>query len=400
MILLQYLEDNPDLPTLSSRTVQTQLKRAFDCLPISILVLGWNVPARLIQVCADETARAGAQLYYWYPLFTGRAGLILEPEWWTVGLGGERLPGFRNLPEFTFFCPNNEAAAELTLEHFLHAIQDGPYQGVFLDRIRYPSPATDPSSLLACFCADCQRAARIEGFDLEDTRCKIKGLLARRGLQRAVIHQLLDPSLPLESLPDLVFLSNFLDFRAHNVTRFVQTAAEIARREGLAVGLDCFSPAIAYMVGQNLAALDQHCDWIKVMTYGHTHAPAGLPFELLALARWLTEHGVMDETEALECLAQTTHLPLPATSEALLTQGLSPQALSDETRHARYAGITTLLAGIELVDLPSVTQLSPKQIAADLRGFRAAQPAGLALSWDLRWIPPAWLQLVHDNWLA
>jgi hypothetical protein len=42
MIVLQYLEDNPDLSALSSTAVRAQLWEAFECLPISILVLGWK----------------------------------------------------------------------------------------------------------------------------------------------------------------------------------------------------------------------------------------------------------------------------------------------------------------------------------------------------------------------
>ena len=75
-------------------------------------------------------------------------------------------------------------------------------------------------------------------------------------------------------------LDSYLRFRVDSISRIASEAADLARRAGLAVGLDCFSPVLTNAVAQDVAKLDGHCDWIKFMTYGHTLAPAGLPFEL------------------------------------------------------------------------------------------------------------------------
>jgi hypothetical protein len=211
---------------------------------------------------------------------------------------------------------------------------------------------------------------------------------------RSCVQTLLAPAAGSEPL-----LRAFLAFRARSITRCVQTAAGIARAAGLAVGLDCFAPSLAPMVGQDLAALDATCDWIKVMTYGHALGPAGMPHELLALWQWLLEHG-LPEADVRNTLARATGLALPASRATLRERGLAPAALAAEIRRARAAGVRTLLAGIELVDLPGVTALEPAQIAADLRAFRAAQPDGLALSWDLWLIAPERLEVVRSSWLA
>jgi predicted acetyltransferase len=179
----------------------------------------------------------------------------------------------------------------------------------------------------------------------------------------------------------------------------VRDVANAAYAEGLAVDLDCFSPAVAWMVGQDLGALSGHCERIKIMSYGHALGPAGLPFELLALADWLIDGEMAGETEALEWLSQASHLPLPSTRAALREHGLSSEALAAEVRRARSAGIRTLLAGIELVELEGVTALHESQIEADLRAFRAAGADGLALSWDLWHIPSERLDLVRNTWL-
>jgi len=400
MLAVQYLEHGPDVAAIASTDARAQLRAAFERLPISCMILGWSLPEALSQACAQETARADAQLYLWHPLLTGDSAFVPRPEWQTIGLTGERVPGFQGLPEFTFLCPNRPAASEAVLEHFRHVIRHSRYQGVFLDRIRYPSPAADPSRLLACFCADCHRAAAAEGFDLSAAHQRIQALLAAPERLRPFVQLLPDPSAEVSSDVDLAMLRGFLDFRARSVTRIVQAAADVARGEGLTVGLDCFSPALTYMVGQDLAALNTHCAWIKIMTYGHTLAPAGLPFELLGLAKWLIGRGSACEAEALDWLALAAHLPLPPSLGALGERGLSPEALARETRRARAVGVSTLLVGIELVDLEGVTRLDQTQIAADLRAFREADPDGLVLSWDLRRILPERLEIVHTVWHA
>jgi hypothetical protein len=399
MLVVQYLEDGPDVATIAPAEARARLRDAFERLPISAVLLGWHLPQPLLRACADETARAGASLFRWHPLLTGDATFPPRPEWRTVGLTGEHVPGFHGLPEFTFLCPNRPAAREAALEHLHDALRRGEYDGVFLDRIRYPSPAGDPARWLACFCDGCRRAAAGEGFDLKATQRQIVALLGEPVRAQAAVRVLLDALAPTPDA-DLAALHAFLDFRARSVTRFVQAAADVARAQGLAVGLDCFAPALTYMVGQDLAALNSCCDWIKVMVYGHTFGPAGLPFELLALADWPVGRRWASEPQALAWLTEALRLPLPPSRAALLEDGLSPGALAAEVRRARAAGVGVLLAGIELVDVAGVTRLASQQIAADLRAFRAAGADGLALSWDLWHIPRGRLDLVGREWPA
>ncbi len=396
MLAVQYLEPGPDVADLQPAQVRQTLKAAFERMPISCLILGWGLPQPLVDTCAQETAQAGAQLFLWYPLLAGQSGFAPRREWLAEGPDGEPVPGFRGLPEFTFLCPNRLAASEAVLDRFQHALRGGPYHGVFLDRIRYPSPATDPRRFLGCFCPDCRQAAGLEGLDLEQVRKGI-GLLtdSREGL-RAFVRVLFGAKAEVPFDRDLEPLRRFLEFRMLSVTGFVRAASDIASREGLDVGLDCFSPALAAMVGQDLVALDRCASWIKIMVYGHSLGPAGIPFELSAMVDWATRQGLACPEEVLDWLRQATHLTLPATLDALRGHGLPPEALADEVRRGRAAGIRKLLAGIELVDLEGVTSLHRDQIIADLAAVRGAKPDGLVISWDLRRIRPERLDLVRS----
>ena len=396
MIAIQYLEPGPGITTINPAEARRKLRLAFERLPITAVLLGWRLPPDLLEACAEETQRHRAHLYLWQPVFAGDGVLLPEPGWQVTGLNDNRLAGFRGMPEFTFFCPNKPAARQAVLSHIETVLQTGAYQGIFLDRIRFPSPAADPTQLLACFCPDCRTAAAQQGLDLDEVKQLIRALIVQPGGGACLLrHILADAGSALDAgFNDLALLDRFMQFRKHSVARLVEAAARLVRGHALLVGLDCFSPCLSGLVGQDLAELSACCDWIKVMSYAHTFAPAGLPFELLALTTWLEKQDGLDEQTALRVVAQTTNLPLPASRESLHRNGLSSQALGVEIRRARTLGVNRLLAGIELVDLPGVTRLNSAQIRSDLAEFQAAGVDGLVLSWDLWHIPLKRLDLI------
>lgn len=74
---------------------------------------------------------------------------------------------------------------------------------------------------------------------------------------------------------------------------------------------------------------------------------------------------------------------------------LSAAILKVEIERGRAAQPPELLAGIELVEMPGVAELSAEQIRIDLEAMRAAGVDGLALSWDLQHMPLERLEWVQ-----
>jgi hypothetical protein len=392
---VQFLEDRPEIANISAGEVRARLRDAFRRLPISLVLVGWNVQGALLDVCVEACAGAGVRLFRWHPLLTGDGKLIPQLAWQTVGLNGEKIPGFRGMPEFTFVCPNQPVAREAVLAHLSDVLRDARYQGVFLDRIRFPSPAENPESELGCFCKGCQRAAAAEGLDLMALREGISQLVANPEGAGQYVRGLLNEEYMHE---DIDMLQAFLDFRCRSVTHLLEEAAGVAHKMGKKVGLDCFSPSLVRMVGQDLRGLNARCDWVKIMSYGHALGPAGVPFELLALADWLIEGCGFEEGDMMALLAEATRLPLPMNRAALRVDGLAPDALRMEAERGRTMGVEKLLAGIELVEMPGVSELHEQQIRSDLAAFREAGADGLVLSWDLWLIPPERLDIVREVW--
>jgi hypothetical protein len=104
-------------------------------------------------------------------------------------------------------------------------------------------------------------------------------------------------------------------------------------------------------------------------------------------------------TKALKWISLWSGLRVPEDPESLRSRGLAPDALGAEVDRARSRGVSTLLAGIELVEIAGTTHLGRQQITEDLRAFRTAGADGLVLSWDLWHVPREWLELVGDVWV-
>jgi hypothetical protein len=59
-IVVQYLEDSPGLKDISPRMARDRLRQACQRLPISRLLLGWNLPAALMDAVAAAAGRGWA----------------------------------------------------------------------------------------------------------------------------------------------------------------------------------------------------------------------------------------------------------------------------------------------------------------------------------------------------
>jgi hypothetical protein len=377
ILAVQYLESEP--ANVAPDDVRLRLRQAFEALPISMILLGWHLSERLEGAVAEETARNGAMLYRWHPLLASDVGFHLPKEWRTVGLDENQLSGFQDMPEFTFVCPNRADVQDWIAERLESEALRGMYQGFFLDRMRFPSPAVGFPGTLACFCQTCRRIAYDSGLDLESVRRFLGDALAHTGGSARIIGALFKHH---EESPTL--LKDFLDFRTHTITRVVHTPAKLIKAHGLQVGLDCFSPALTYMVGQDIEMLTRSSDWVKIMTYPRVFGPAGLPFELLGFADWLSRRG-MDQSETLKLLTEVTRLPMPTTMDGLRGVGLGSEVIGLEIEKSRNAGVNNLFAGLALVEMESVHESTVEQIALDVEASRGAD--GLALSWDLWHIP-------------
>lgn len=392
---VQFLQNHSEA---EPEPVRDYLRQAFDRLPITRLLLAWNLPGAIETVCVEETARHGVRLLRWQPLLSGDGLFKPLPAWQTVGPDGVRIRGYLDDDEFTFVCPNHPEARQAILDYVDGLLASPCYQGLFLDRIRFPSPVAGLSTDLGCFCEHCARLAARDGLAL-DLVCKdIQSLLSMPDGTRSLLGLLLSDSPRSARDPRLARLSSWLDFRSGSVTRLVAEVAARVHTRGGEVGLDCFSPGLTRLVGQSLPALERHAEWTKVMTYAHTLGPAGLPFEFLALAGWLVKTWGISDDEAVCWLAEASGLPLPAAYSLLEKDGVSPDVVEAETRRGRRLAHKMLFSGLALVDIPGLNRVEPGEVAAEVAACQRGGADGLVISWDLWEMPLERLDQVRSAW--
>ena len=249
-----------------------------------------------------------------------------------------------------------------------------------------PSPANGVDETLSCFCGHCRDAAKDVGLDLDSV---IK-ILADGAIDPCVSQPDTrdEASLWLEALvAGSPILSHFLRFRADSVAALVAALAEDARRLGRKVSLDLISPCLAPLVGQDYRRLKQHCDWAKPMTYRLARGPAGLRLEIPALIegaanrfgldearimKWCSRHAAFDKDMLLETREQAVPISFVQAEIDAAVRALAP---------------APVYFGLELVRQPGVIDVDPVHVVDMVKPGRAANAAGLVISWDLMHAP-------------
>ena len=284
------------------------VRRVQEAIGLDLLIVGFReVPEIFREFCGS--GRPIDDTVLWYSALSDVEGL--EDSDHIVNWRGERSRGWggwtakwRSGRDVRFVCPNNPAVRRKVVGRLRELLARYAFAGVFLDKIRFPSPANGVDEMLSCFCDHCRKAAASVDLDLDS----VVKILADRAI---------DPrAWPAERKGDRGskwlrallagsrILSRFLRFRADSVAALVAELAEEARRMGRKVSLDLFSPWLALLVGQDYEGLKRHCDWVKPMTYRLAKGPAGLRLEIPALIGGVASWFGLDEAQIVEWSAR------------------------------------------------------------------------------------------------
>ena len=223
MITIQYLEPGQHIAGITPSQARLKLRAAIKHLPIDCLLMGWDVPYKIHEVCQNETNQSNIKLYRWQPLLTGDGTIYPKIKWRTRNVNMVPVNGYLGLAEFTFMCPNNPEVRTAILTHVADLAHSGIYDGIFLDRMRYPSPAADPVNSLTCFCEHCHTAAHEYGLDLENIRHSLVDAKEKH-LLRVLSGDKIQP------------LSDFFDFRQHTITQFISATVDAISFADLEIG--------------------------------------------------------------------------------------------------------------------------------------------------------------------
>ncbi len=251
ILTLQYLEDYEALAGKNLSELVSRLRTAAEIFPFSHLLIGWSLPPAVLEACRVEAERFGLRFLRWQPVLTTDRNFPIDPSWSVEGFSGHKVQDSLERPEFTFFCPNHPAVQEAVARNIHFQAGQGIYDGFFLDRIRFPSPASNLKQDLGCFCGYCQRKAADQGIDLPHVRQVILELLSTETGTISVVKALLSEKSHTSSMDKDQVLHQFLSFRQACISSFLALAVNSIKEYHLEIGLDCFSPCLARMVGQD-----------------------------------------------------------------------------------------------------------------------------------------------------
>ncbi len=356
----------------------------------------------ILSLCTDLKIKT----YLWYPLlsdipafkiktdqavetYNGLFGYGVNGIWGKLGQGGE---------DFLFLCPNDQENVSKIFSNFQRQISEECFDGVFIDRIRFPSPANGLEAIFSCFCKWCQEKYFVDYQEnLKNYQKKIGNYFKEFKVRNK-------NNCPYEThFIDILNhknFENFYNFKKRSIYQLTKMFAEEAKKRGMLVGLDLFSPSLAPIVSQDYQLLASICDWIKPMFYCHTTGPAGIPLELFCLIKGLIDlNSNLREEELTKEMSQMLGLQLPKKINNLLRNGVSEEFIHFEWQKIKDYNLgkeLNVFAGIEAVQIAGICQIDKKILERYLNIIMEMDLAGIVLSWNLLQIPDENILFIGD----
>jgi len=386
--------------------LKKRLATAKESLDLDALIVWPDLNKKNLDLVREICRDFKIKTYLWYPVLADVLAFKIKREqavetfdrlhgcgkngcWDKLGEGEE---------DFLFLCPNDEQNIRQIFNQYQNKIIESDFDGVFLDRIRFPSPANGFELLFSCFCQFCRKKFYTQyGEDLENYRYQAKAVFEK--LKTIDISYLRT----YQSFSDIFIQDNlekFYDFRKQNIYQAVKIFADKAKQMGKLVGVDLFAPSLAPLVSQDYQLLAKTCDWIKPMIYCHTSSPAGFPLELYCFIKAILNiNPALDESRLTREISRIIGVELPTRINDLLKNGISEKIICSEMQKIKEFDLpekASIYVGIEAIQIPGLCNITEKILKKYLKSVIEADIKGIILSWDLLKIPDENLKIVGD----
>jgi len=358
--------------------------------------------ALIQEICSNFKIRT----YLWYPVLADISAFQVKPNQSVEAFNGElghgKIGRWEKLgqveEDFLFLCPNEEKYIMEVFKHYQKQLLEEGFDGVLLDRIRFPSPANGFETLFTCFCQSCQDKFQKEyNEDLSDYRDKIKDLLHE--LRFMKIKDLSG----YRNLSDMIMRNNlkkFFDFREQSIYQLTRMFADEAKQKGKIVGLNLFAPSIAPLSAQNYRLLSGICDWIKPMAYCHTAGPAGLPLEFSCFIKAILNiNPALKESQLIQEISQILGSELPGKISGILENGVPENIIYQEMQRIKNFSLkesVKIYLGLDAVQIPGICHVDKRILEKYLGSVFDLNIEGMVMSWNLLKIPDENIKFVGD----
>ena len=354
--------------------IEKKLLSILSKMTVSKVLMGWSLDKSLYEQTANFLAERKIDFYLWFPVFSETGDLKDLSH--LMDFHGQRLKSKKGT-EFSFFCPNSQNIKKI-LNIFEREFAAIKFNGVFLDRIRYPSFGNNYGfdGVFSCFCPNCCTVYERENFNIEKLKIALAApncaSLAITGYKGCGAYTYKEPA-----------LDDFFRLKANIIFKKMQQMCMFFRQRNYSVGFDVFAPFLSPFVGQNLEKLSCLCDFMKPMMYRVTNAPAGLPYETESLFRQ-TGYSDADKQNFYKILGiKKSESSRSVASSNPFDIGFAAGEL--ETLSKKSA--CPVFAGVEINRVKGIAETDPGYIEETLKAYAHTGIGGFALSWNLLDMP-------------
>ncbi len=359
-----YLEEAP-----SFERVRAVLEPLLQQITVERLIVGWSIKSDLYLKIIDFVKPYGCEVFLWLPVLSETG--LLKPVKRLIDDEGKEVTSFqlKDGENFEFYCPNQLENFEGFLEIYDEYFSKIPFDGVFLDKIRYGSFSNGKSGVFNCFCPQCRLDYEKEGISAEELVREMKKIrLGKESYQHSPLG--IKKYEHGKYLFENPIWEKFFSYKQKKISQYLKNIIEEMRSRGLKVGLDTFSPFTAYFSGQDVAELAKMADFVKPMMYRITKAPAGLLWESEQL---LQETLIGSENEKFyELLEINYESDTPFDREFVKKELIM---LADEG--------ACLYPGIEVNRIADIAETTPDYIQENVEMLSELPVKGMVLAWDI-----------------
>ncbi len=340
-----------------------KLAMAHEAGKLAGVLCGWTKDENFYLKIGEQLHQWGVPIYLKIAVFSELTGYKqFDP---MIDYYGKPMEPYVLNPDesFEFRCPasirNRNTLVEIYNQSYAHL----PFDGIFLDRIRYSSFLYGIAGIGCCFCPECVKRYEAVGIDVEKLKARLIQLESEKDLQlngyRNGVWCVKDP-----------LLDAFFKVKCEIIDESLKEYADYFHGRGMKIGFDLFAPAFGYFCGQNVQKLRQYADFVKPMMYRFTDAPAGLPFE----------RGCMVEAAGYQVAEQLDKFAGNAENHF-------QEFVQREVTWMQNEGGCEVWPGIEANYIEPIALIQPEMIRENVRILKTLGVETMVASWNLNRIP-------------
>jgi len=353
------------------RQILKKLRRISEKVNIKSGLIGWNIDMDISEII-KYLRDIGAEVYQWLPVFSELDGMAdFAP---IVGRNG--IPKITydrgNGETFNFCCPANPENVDKVINIYDKHYRNSAFDGVFIDKIRFPSFIGGQDTVFSCYCDYCKNNYDVPSPD----ELSVVDAINPLGISEYK---------NLRYLMDDFYLQLF-DYNDTAVLNSIKPLCDYFRELGLKIGLDLFAPFVSNFVGQNYSRLLPLADMVKPMLYKITNAPAGLPFEIEMYSTAFDDNPENTQKRK-NILKNITGFENTDFISREIT-GIMDVIKNQKLKIKMYAGIE-----LNYMDVAPVTK---EYIEESVKNIRNAD--GIVTSWDLNTTPDNHIEYLLNAW--